>query len=273
MAGNGRLTSLVGLVLLVLLAVEGATITSIQQLLSVHVFVGMLLLGPVALKLATTGYRFARYYTGVPEYVREGPPPPLMRLFVAPVLVLSTLTLFGSGVAVLAVPHRGAVLGLHKASFIVWFGAMTIHVLAYTLRALKCVRSDLSGRRVPGRGLRVAASLLAVVAGAGLAVATYPLARPWFHSRFFVEREGARGIVAARTTAAVHGTPSQPRTDPAWLALGLPPVHPGPLPGYLLIADRNNNRALIVSPRRRSSGATPLSAAPTTPSSRRAAAR
>ena len=202
MAGNGRLTSLVGLVLLGLLAVEGATITSIQQLLSVHVFVGMLLLGPVALKLATTGYRFARYYTGGPEYVREGPPPPLMRVFVAPVLVLSTLTLFGSGVALLAVPHRGAVLGLHKASFIVWFGAMTIHVLAYTLRALKRVRSDLSGRRLPGRGLRVAASLLAVVAGAGLAVATYPLARPWFHSRFFVEREGARGIVAARTTAS-----------------------------------------------------------------------
>jgi hypothetical protein len=53
--GNGRLTSLVGIALLVLLAVEGATITSIQQLLSVHVFVGMLLLGPVALKLAASG--------------------------------------------------------------------------------------------------------------------------------------------------------------------------------------------------------------------------
>ena len=38
------------------------------------------------------------------------------------------------------------------------------------------------------------------------------------------------------------------RTDPAYVALGLPPVHPGPLPGYLLIADRNNNRTLIVSP-------------------------
>ena len=30
--------------------------------------------------------------------------------------------------------------------------------------------------------------------------------------------------------------------------LGLPPVGPGPLPGYLLIADRQNNRAIIVSP-------------------------
>ena len=246
--GNLRLTSLVGLVLLVLLAVEGATITSIQQLLSVHVFVGMLLLGPVALKLAATGYRFVRYYTGGPDYVRAGPPVPLMRLLVAPVLVLSTLTLFGTGVALLAVPHRGAVLGLHKASFIVWFGAMTIHVLAYTLRALKRVRADLSARRLPGRGLRVAASVLAVAAGVGIAVATYPLARPWFHSQFRFEGDAARPAVAARATSLVRHAPPRPRTDPAWLALRLPPVHPGPLPGYLLIADRNNNRALVVSP-------------------------
>jgi len=38
---------------------------------------------------------------------------------------------------------------------------------------------------------------------------------------------------------------------PAQRALGLPPVPRGPLPGYLLIADRNNNRALIVSPSKR----------------------
>jgi outer membrane protein assembly factor BamB len=251
--GNGRLTSLVGVVLLVLLAVEGATIPWIEPLLSLHVFVGMLLLGPVALKLAATGYRFARYYTGGYEYVREGPPAPLMRLLVAPVLVLSTLTLFGTGVALVAMPHRGAVAGLHKASFIVWFGAMTIHVLAYTLRALKRARLDFVSRRLPGRGLRVAASLLAVAAGVGIAVATYPSAKPWFHHHFELEREGAPAAVAAKTTAAVHGNAARrhsavPRTDPAWLALRLPPVHSGPLPGYLLIADRNNNRALVVSP-------------------------
>jgi outer membrane protein assembly factor BamB len=248
--GNGRLTSHVGLVLLVLLAVEGATILKIQQLLSVHVFIGMLLLGPVALKLATTGYRFARYYTGGIEYVREGPPPPLMRVLVAPVLVLSTVLLFGTGVALLVVPHRGAILGLHKASFIVWFGAMTIHVLAYTVRALKRARLDFVSRRLPGRGLRIGVSLLAVAAGVGIAVATYPSAKPWFHHEFGFERDGAPATTAVKTTALVHHhhAAPKPRTDPAWVALHLPPVHPGPLPGYLLIADRNNNRALIVSP-------------------------
>ena len=242
--GNLRLTSLVGMVLLVLLAIEGATIPWIRPLLSVHVFVGMLLLGPVALKLATTGYRFARYYTGSPDYVREGPPAPPMRLLVAPVLVLSTLTLFGTGVALLAIPHGGTVAGLHKASFIVWFGAMTIHVLAYAFRTLERVRWDLSGRRFPGRALRLAASGLSVAAGVGIAVATYPLAHPWFHRHEFFERDGAPLVQA--TAAAAR--PAPPRTDPAWVALHLPPVHPGPLPGYLLIADRNNNRALVVSP-------------------------
>ncbi len=38
-----------------------------------------------------------------------------------------------------------------------------------------------------------------------------------------------------------------PRTA-AQIALDLPPVPPGPVPGYVLIADRNNNRLLIVSP-------------------------
>ena len=58
--------------LVVLLAVEGATIPLLRPLLSVHIFVGMLLLGPVALKLAATGYRFSRYYARYAEYVERG---------------------------------------------------------------------------------------------------------------------------------------------------------------------------------------------------------
>jgi hypothetical protein len=83
-AGNARLTAPVGAVLLVLLAVEGATIPFLGSLLSMHIFVGMLLLGPVALKLASTGYRFSRYYGRAREYVEAGPPAPLMRVLVAP---------------------------------------------------------------------------------------------------------------------------------------------------------------------------------------------
>ena len=181
--GNARLTALAGALLIVLLAVEGATIPFLGSLLSVHVFVGMLLLGPVALKLAATGYRAARYYTGGTAYVRRGPPAPLMRTVVAPVLVLTTLTLFGSGVLLLAVPHRGAVLGLHKASFVVWFGATSIHVLAYALRAAREAGADLGGERVGGELLRLAVLVVALAAGLAVAVATYGLAAPWLHGR------------------------------------------------------------------------------------------
>ena len=175
--GNARLTALSGAVLLVLLAVEGATIPFLRALLSVHIFVGMLLLGPVALKLASTGYRFIRYYAGAREYVEAGPPAPLMRVLVAPVLVLSTLTLFTTGVLLIASPHRGAVLGLHKASFVVWFFACAIHVLAYALRTVK----ELAGERVGGGLLRVGFVCVMLAAGIGVAIATYPLAGPWLH--------------------------------------------------------------------------------------------
>lgn len=167
--------------LVVLLAIEGATIPLIHQLLSVHVFVGMLLVGPIVLKLASTGYRFGRYYTGSGDYVRLGPPAMLMRVVVAPVLVVSTITLFGTGIALLVDPRRGGVLLLHKASFIVWFAAMSIHVLSYLGRLAGNVAADLTSRRVRGRGVRVAAVTLAFAAGLVTAVATYSLADPWFH--------------------------------------------------------------------------------------------
>src|SRR3954467_13358947 len=73
-AGNEVLTGVTGLVLALLLAVEGITLLFLHQLLSVHMFVGLLLIGPVALKLVSTGYRFARYYSGSRTYRVKGPP-------------------------------------------------------------------------------------------------------------------------------------------------------------------------------------------------------
>ena len=52
--GNERLTGATAVVLLGLLAVEGVTILFLRRLLPVHVFLGMLLIPPVALKLLGT---------------------------------------------------------------------------------------------------------------------------------------------------------------------------------------------------------------------------
>ena len=97
-SGNERLTAATGVVLLVLLAVIGVTILRLRELLWVHLFVGMLLIGPVLLKMTSTGYRFARYYTSNPAYRRKGPPAAPLRLL-APFVVISTVVVMGSGVA------------------------------------------------------------------------------------------------------------------------------------------------------------------------------
>jgi hypothetical protein len=91
------LTGLAGAVLLVLIVVELATVPTLGALLSTHVVVGVLLAGPLLVKLGSTGYRFVRYYTRSPAYVRKGPPRLPLRLL-APLLVVTTLVVIGSGI-------------------------------------------------------------------------------------------------------------------------------------------------------------------------------
>jgi hypothetical protein len=178
--GNERLTAATAAVLVVLLALEGLTLLGIQQFLRPHIFLGLLLIPPVLLKLASTGWKMTRYYRGSAEYVRRGPPAPLLRMVVAPVLVISTVSLFATGIAVAAFAQRGLLLALHKLSFIVWVGAMSIHVLTRVLKLPRLIAADwwrgdaLGGRRV--RQLLLTGTL---VAGLGVAVMTFPVVDHW----------------------------------------------------------------------------------------------
>lgn len=164
---NARLTGSLAAVLLVLLFLEGITVLRIGSLLRPHIFIGMLLIPPVLLKVASTTYRFARYYLGSPAYRRKGPPPTLLRLL-GPALVLLTALLLGSGVALLFVGHspRSTLLFIHKASFVLWFGVMTVHVVAHVLDTARLAPRDWYWRtrdQVRGATLRqwgIAASLL-----------------------------------------------------------------------------------------------------------------
>jgi hypothetical protein len=199
--GNERLTAMTGAVLLVLFAAEGITIAAVHKLLTLHFFIGMLVAGPVLLKIGSTGYRFARYYTGALPYVRKGPPAPLLRLL-GPVVVLTSCGVIGSGVALaFAGPGNGPWLVAHKVLFVLWFGAMTIHVLAYAPRlarlAWRVTAGDRQratagghGRAVAGRNDRGVATvdgaaarwlLLAAALAVGLilAVLTLHLTAPW----------------------------------------------------------------------------------------------
>jgi hypothetical protein len=170
--GNEQLTAIAGILLVVFLAVEGATLLNLVALLTVHAFVGMFLLPVVALKMGSTGWRMARYYLGGEEYVRRGPPAFALRVVVAPVVVASTIVLFGTGVYLLAVHEtHGTAVGLHKASFIVWLAATSIHVLARVVPLRHALRA-----RYPGLGLRLGLVAVTLAAGAAVAVGTLPAA-------------------------------------------------------------------------------------------------
>ncbi len=184
--GNERLTTSVGLVLLVLLGIETLTTLALHSYLSEHIFLGLLLIPPVALKLASTGWRFVRYYTNSTPYRLEGPPRLLLRLL-APFLVVSTLTLFGSGVGLIIVGHGGGpMLRVHAISFAVWGVLIAIHILAYLTRVLRVGLADWRRHEavsVAGDRGRRAVLLGALLAGVILALATYSAQQAWLDNR------------------------------------------------------------------------------------------
>jgi len=199
-----------GAVLLVLLAVEGFTILRVGRLLTLHFFLGMLLLGPVALKAGSVIYRFVRYYTGSAPYRRKGPPALLLRLL-GPVVILLTAGVFGSGVMLaVAGPGQGPWLLLHKVSFILWFCAMGIHVLAYVPRLPGLLAAEARGVAAPaggtgrqagagrharramevlgGRGTRLALLTASLLAGLVIALLTVHLAGQWHPGGIRIQR-------------------------------------------------------------------------------------
>jgi hypothetical protein len=181
--GNEQLTSITGVLLVILLAGLGITILRIGQLMWLHLFLGLALIGPVALKIASTGYRFVRYYTHARVYRDKGPPSPAMRLL-APGVVLSTVVVFVSGLVLLfAGPaSRDTPLLIHKASFIAWLVLTGCHVLGHlpglgtTLRHSALVRE---GAGVPGAGGRWLALAGAIIGGLVLAIVLIPDFGPW----------------------------------------------------------------------------------------------
>jgi hypothetical protein len=182
--GNEQLTATAGVLLLIILPVLGVTIIRIGQLIWLHLFVGLLLIGPVALKMATTGYRFIKYYIGNPVYRHKGPPEIVLRLL-APVLVLMTVVVFVTGILLLfeGPSHRGLLLLVHKVSFIIWLGATGLHVLGHLPRlgkSLRVARASAEQRGIsPGAAGRNLAVVGALVGGLVLALVLIPDFAAW----------------------------------------------------------------------------------------------
>jgi type IV secretory pathway TrbD component len=141
--GNERLTVITGLLLIVLLAALGITIINLGGLLWLHLFLGLLLIGPVALKMASAGYRFMRYYTHNRRYRVKGPPLPALRLL-APLVVALTAVVFISGVVLLFIGPdsslRSDVFLIHKVSFFGWLAVTALHVLGHLPEIFRFLR-------------------------------------------------------------------------------------------------------------------------------------
>jgi hypothetical protein len=184
-AGNARLTAWTGAVLFVLLAVEGVTVLDIRGLITWHLIVGVVLIPPVLLKTASTGWRIVRYYTGSRPYRKAGPPPMLLRVL-GPLVVVATLAVLASGVALIVIgptasrrPLLGAAGGpvdavmVHKAAFVVWLGVTALHVLGRLVPALRLTLPSRTHAVAGGfwRGSVIELTLAAGVAAAAIVLA------------------------------------------------------------------------------------------------------
>lgn len=181
--GNERLTALVSLLLLMLIIVELVTSAFLYIWLPAHTIVGVLLAGPLLVKMSSTGWRFLRYYTRAPAYVRRGPPPLVLRVL-GPVLLVTTVVMVGSGIGLVVIGPLQPLLLTHVFSALLWLPLITVHSLAHILQAPRSIASDWSSRQGPrfpvGRVLRLGTNLGALVLGVIGAWLLFPAAAPLF---------------------------------------------------------------------------------------------
>lgn len=174
-AGNARLTALVGSALLLLFTAEvGTVILGVNHVLTAHVAIGLALTPVVLLKIGSTGWRAVQYYRGNRAYVRRGAPRLYFRIL-GLLLTVLTVVLLGSGLVAFVGPHvlHGLALTTHKVSFYPWLAALLLHVVGHCVPALRLAGADLLARsraRVAGATIRRHAVLAALIAGAVLAV-------------------------------------------------------------------------------------------------------
>jgi hypothetical protein len=181
--GNERLTALVSLVLLVLIIVEIVTSAFLRIWLPPHTVIGVLLADPLLVKMGSTGWRFLRYYTGAPAYVRRGPPPLVLRLL-GPVLLITTLVMVGSGIGLVVTGPLQPLLLTHGFSALLWLPLIAVHSLAHLQQFPRNIAADWStqqgSRFHVGRGLRLGTNLGALLFGVIGAWLLFPAATPLF---------------------------------------------------------------------------------------------
>lgn len=182
--GNARLTATTGILMVTLLAVEAVTLLGVRQMLTLHIFVGIMLAGPAVLKIGSTLYRFTRYYTGAPTYHRAGPPPLLLRVL-GPVLVLATVGVIATGVTLIFTgDHRDdGWLTLHQTFFWIFVIVLGVHLVGHLWQAITAgqaeLRDHLRGPAARNRHWRLGLLTVSLIVGVAAAILLLPHAAAW----------------------------------------------------------------------------------------------
>jgi hypothetical protein len=208
-AGNARLTAWTGLVLLGLVLAQLVTLLDLGGLISWHIAIGAILVPIALLKTVSVGWRMIGYYAGVQRYRTAGPPPTLLR-WLAPLVVLTTLGLLGSGLALVALGQRAShrtlirplgfgidAVTVHQILFIAFAVVVGLHLLARAVPAVR-LTSDRVTQSVAGRPLRGAVFVGTLAAAALTATLLLGAAGDWRHDSHGGGRPGQPASVVNR---------------------------------------------------------------------------
>jgi hypothetical protein len=111
----------------------------------------------------------------------------LLRLL-GPAVVLTTLAVLGTGLALIAVGRGDHVLFLHKASFVLWLAVTSLHTLARLVPAAVIAGGRRLGRaRVPGGRWRLALIVATLAAGVVTGLVVLPFSHAWTSQLWFGE--------------------------------------------------------------------------------------
>jgi hypothetical protein len=155
-----------GSVILPLILVEVATVAlGVKNVITLHVAVGLVLIGPIMVKLASVTHRMLSYYRGVSEYLRRGKPTDGLRLL-GGALAVATILLVVSGLELIVGPSRlqAPARSVHVATAYLTVALIIVHVAIHLPKALRLASADARPHApiVPGarsRWLALTASL------------------------------------------------------------------------------------------------------------------
>lgn len=172
--GNTRMTGMSASLVLPLFLFEVATVVlGVKSVITLHVAVGLLLLGPVLLKLASVTYRMASYYRRVSEYRKRGKPAVALRLLGGALAVLVVL-LLASGLVLIvgANAAHGAARAIHVVSAYLGVLLLIGHVAIHLRTAARVTLADVrrGAAAVPGARSRWLAILASLAIGGTLAL-------------------------------------------------------------------------------------------------------